>query len=512
MARNPRKPAAPTKKHLARLERERRQTRIIVITSVVVVLAVVLLIGYGILNQTVLAKLRPVAVVNGDNIRTSLFQAQTRYVRYAVIRNAMQTYQMVQYFGQDPSMAGQFIQQLQQYQAQLSPVTIGNQVLDNLIDDRLIRQEAARRGITVSDEEIQKAFEAAFGFFPDGTDTPTPTFEPLATSTYSVLQMTLIPPTPTETITPTMTATATITPTATLTPTFTATASATLPLPTSTITGELSLTPDSSPTATDTPTATPTDTATPTNTATPTQTFTPTVTETITPTLTQAPTSTPTPYTTEGYAKLYQDSFTQLEKDYGITADDLRYVIESQLYRQKVMEAIVGDLPPTEEQVWAEHILVADETLAKDIRLRLEEGEDWTLMARTYSTDDSNKNNSGDLGWFGKGRMVKVFEDAAFALKVGEISQPVKSDFGWHIIRVLGHEDRPLNGDEYDALKNQKFTDWLTEQRNAGEVQINDFWTTIVPAEPTLPPELEAYIQQNTTNQPGTQPQFPTTP
>ena len=140
MARNPKKQAAPTKKHLARMERERRQTRYIMIGAAVVVVAVVGLIIYGILNQTVLAEMRPVALVNGEAIRSDLFKDQARYVRYIMVRNAENTYQMAQYFGQDPSMAANFVQQLQQVQAQLTPNVMGNQVMDTLIDNILIKR------------------------------------------------------------------------------------------------------------------------------------------------------------------------------------------------------------------------------------------------------------------------------------------------------------------------------------------------------------------------------------
>jgi len=98
------------------------------------------------------------------------------------------------------------------------------------------------------------------------------------------------------------------------------------------------------------------------------------------------------------------------------------------------------------EQVWAQHILVDTEGEALQVLDRLSKGEDWNKIAAEVSTDSYSKdNNGGDLGWFGRGVMVKEFEDAAFSLKVGEISQPVKTAFGYHIIHILGHEFRSVN-------------------------------------------------------------------
>lgn len=471
MAKNPKKPIAPTKKHLARVERERRQIQYIVIGAGVVVLSVVVLIIYGILNQTILAERRPVATVNGEPIPSSLFKDQTRYMRYILVRNAESTYQMAQYFGSEPSMAANFAQQLQQVQAQLEPINMGNQVMDTLVDDLLIRQKANELGISVSEDEIEQAFRAAFGFYPDGTPTPSPTLEVIPTMTYSPLQLTLIPPTPTETITPTLTATATLTPTATLEPGITPSATASL--------------------------APATETATPSPTSSP------------TPELSPTATSSPTPYTTEGYATLVADTFTQLEENYGIKQATLRRVIESQLYRERVMAAVVTDVSATEEQVWAEHILVDNEELAKDIFQRLQDGEDWSLMASTYSTDDSNKNKSGDLGWFGKGQMVKPFEDAAFAAKVGETTQPVKTDFGWHIIRVLGHENKPVSPETYQQLREQKFQEWLSTVREESKIDIKDWWYEIVPETPALPNEIIQYILANSQQSAFPSPEIP---
>jgi parvulin-like peptidyl-prolyl isomerase len=456
MAKNPRKETFPTKKHIARVERERIQTRNITLISVAVVLVVLIILGYGILNQTVLQQTRPVAVVNGDKIRANTFEAQTRYARYTLVNNATSTYQFAQMFGSDANTLMSFAQQLQQYQAQLVPNVMGEQVLNRLIEDQLIKQEAQRRGITVSKQEVGKAFEEAFRFFPDGTATPTATLEPMPTSTLSAQQLTLIPPTlaPTET------------PTIDLTQTAEAQA----------------LTPTADTNTAEAPTETPTQAATSTPEVEP------------SPTLAPTETATPTPYTMEAYETQYAETVNQFDEQFKVTEKDLYYVIETQLYRQKLMEAITADTPRTSEQVWALHILVEEEQLAKDILAQLEQGGDWGQLASTYSTDSSNKNKGGDLGWFGKGRMVPEFEEAAFALGVGETSEPIQSQFGYHIIRVLGHEERPLSDEEYLQTLDAAFQTWLDEQREKSEIEINDFWMEIVPTEPTLPVEIEQFI------------------
>jgi parvulin-like peptidyl-prolyl isomerase len=171
-------------------------------------------------------------------------------------------------------------------------------------------------------------------------------------------------------------------------------------------------------------------------------------------------------------------------------------VIESQLYREKVMEAILGNLEQEQEQVWARHILVADEATARMILNQLKEGQDWYALAAQFSTDTSNKDQGGDLGWFRRGVMDAAFEEAAFKLEPGEISEPVQSQFGWHIIQVLGKAMRQLSPSDYEQFKTQEFQDWLTEQRDNSEVVIEEYWIDRVPTEPNLPPEVDAFIQQ----------------
>ena len=83
----------------------------------------------------------------------------------------------------------------------------------------------------------------------------------------------------------------------------------------------------------------------------------------------------------------------------------------------------------------ASHILVKTEEEAKEIKLKLGKGADFSALAKEYSLDN-NKDDGGNLGYFTKGQMVPAFEDAVASLKVGETSSPVKTDFGYHIIKL----------------------------------------------------------------------------
>ncbi|MBI4151276.1 peptidyl-prolyl cis-trans isomerase [Candidatus Woesearchaeota archaeon] len=87
------------------------------------------------------------------------------------------------------------------------------------------------------------------------------------------------------------------------------------------------------------------------------------------------------------------------------------------------------------KQVRASHILVKTEQEANSILFDLKRGASFEDEAKKHSLCPS-KNKGGDLGWFGKGMMVKEFENAAFSLPVGELSKPVKTQFGYHIIKV----------------------------------------------------------------------------
>jgi peptidyl-prolyl cis-trans isomerase C len=146
--------------------------------------------------------------------------------------------------------------------------------------------------------------------------------------------------------------------------------------------------------------------------------------------------------------------------------DDLRRQILVQATLKKVADTEVTDEKVKAyyeahkdafRQVRASHILLETEEQANEAKKRLTEGGDFSALAKELSTDPSAKENGGDLGFFQKDQMVKAFADRAFAMKVGEISDPVKTEFGYHIITVTEVKDaEPIDGLDPQALMGVK--------------------------------------------------------
>lgn len=423
-----------TRKQQNRVLREQRQRRMIYIATVSIAALVVLVLGYGALDTLVLQQNKPVASVDGENISLADFQARTRYDRYQLIQNTYSLQQYEQMFSFDPNSAGYFTQQIQTNIMLLeSPEILGDQVVEELINDVVIAKEAEKMGITVSDAEVDIALQEAFGYFASGTPTPEPTGTPYATATYSPQQKTLVPPT------------ATSQPTATETADPTETSEA----PTATPTEEVEVAPTESPT----------------------------------------PFPTATPYTEEGFNQAYTDYVASLEAEAEFSDQQFREIFRARLLYDKVLEEVTKDVESMEDYVWARHILVGSKEEAAIIMGKLEAGQDWSELAAEYSIDESNKFNGGDLGWFDGSTMIEEFSNIAFSLtEVGEISQPFETSFGWHIVQLLGKEQRPATSDRLDQIKQEKFAEWLASVKAEMEIEKFDNWVGKVPTTPATPP------------------------
>jgi len=421
------KPKTATRKHIARLEKERKQVALVRTVAFAMFGVIALLLVYGYIDLNYLQLQKPVAEVNGDKITIEQWQerVQLQRVNFANLYQRYQIYQ--QQFGLDVS------QQLQELEYYLqSPEAIGQLVIDQMINEVLINQEAERRGITVSDEEVEQSVRELYGFFPDGTPVPTITATAFEYPTLTSEQLTIYP--------------STATPTKVLTST---------PEPTST--------PDPAVTPTATFTAAP-----------PTPTFVP---EDVPPTA--------TPFTLEGYQTEYQLTVDEYQS-YGISEETLRSAYRNDLLRKKLSEAITADTPTTEEQVWARHILVNTEAEAEDTYALLVSGTDFAKLAQQTSVDTGSGARGGDLGWFGRGAMVPEFEEAAFSQEIGAIGEPVQSQFGYHIIQVLGKQELPLTPSQIQQNRDAAFSDWLTTALDEADTTTYDTWTQHIPEPPNL--------------------------
>lgn len=424
---------------LSRHERDLIAQRYIIIGAAIFGIALLAVLGWALYDYNVVQPAQPVARVGTEQISSSEYQRAIRYTRFLQL-DTLRRYRELQ--RESPDLAAYVEQQAQQIVDSMSSAnaqSFGQQVLSNLIDDKLIRQEAARRGLTASPEEIQARLENNFGYYPDGRPSATPTATDLPAEF-----LTYVPPTLNPTTVAGWTPTPTITPTQTLTPTATATAG---------------------------PSPTPM------------------------PTLTPFPTS--TPLSTEDYGTQVAGFTGDLKRDAGLSDADLRYFIESDILRTKLSESLGAEVPATEEQVHARHILVADQATAQQLYDMLQVGIDWDMLAAQYGTDASST-RGGDLGWFGHySGFDTTFVAKAYETQVGTVSQPFQTQFGWHLVQVLERAERPLTASQVSQARDSKLQTWLSEQ----QAKVNDdgtplvemlpVWSERVVSEPSVPLDLQ---------------------
>ena len=119
---------------------------------------------------------------------------------------------------------------------------------------------------------------------------------------------------------------------------------------------------------------------------------------------------------------------------------------------RKLYDAQVAQIKP-EEEVSARHILVESEDKAKELNDKIKAGGDFVALAKEFSKDPGSKEDGGNLGYFGHGQMVPQFEEVVFKMNKGDVSDPVKTQFGWHLIKI--EDKRIKQPPAFDIVKDR---------------------------------------------------------
>lgn len=375
-----------TKKEIRRSKKARRQERMILVGVIVVAFVVVAVLAFGFYQEYIAKPAEAVAIVGEVPIRTDTYQKMARYYR-SNLKNQLDMLedQLARLDQNDESTQyiSQYYQQyIEQLQSQLPDETLGPQVLDDLIDDELIRQEAARRGIVVTPEEVQLEIETQFGYERN-------------------------PPTPTPT--PIITATLTITPTPTTAPMtldeFQEQYATTLKS-----LGERAGFSEAD--------------------------FRRIFEAMLLRQKLQEAMGQEVPTIAD------QVHARQVQVESEEQAQAIMTLLNKDTDDASALGAIRFLLAQGEE-VKTEEEIKAEKDPQKLLTQLRESDDPFAFLAQNFSKDTTNKDQGGELGWFSKGTMVTEFEDAAFGTPLGEFSEPVETQYGWHIINVEEKEETP---------------------------------------------------------------------
>lgn len=432
------------REYLSRAEREHMWQRRALITIGTLVSISVVVLAVALIYENVIRPREAVSTVDGEKITTESYQDRVRFIRWQTGQQIRELYALTG----DLNTVSQYANQL------TNPITIGSQVLDEMEEEILLDEEAKARGITVDeaaiDQRVDEYMAQGLGLTLPGAPTATPTTVPTITPTP------LVSPTPT-----TAPATATLAPTATL--------------------AEGESAPEATEAATEeSVTGTPAATATATATLPAAQ---------IQATLDQA-------------AKTY---FDRARAGADVDRETVRKVFYYDALRTALRDALGADVPAEELQVNARHILIAFDpgatsqaTIATDdqkaaalekanaVMAALQNGEPFADLAATMSDDTGSAQNGGELGWQSPDGFVPAFADTVTTAEVGTIAGPIETEFGYHIIQVLGREVRALTPSQLSQARSDRFTEWLSEKKAAADIERSDHWLDRIPEKPTF--------------------------
>lgn len=463
---------AETRKEKRIKARDRERNRKIYLGTAIIFGLVILILLIGAFDQFVRKPSSPVATVGEDKISTKAFQKRALYQESQLVNQYQQMSQLEQQFGGQ----GFFTSQLAQIQATLSsPFALGSSVVDQMVNEAVIRQEAEKRGVTVTDEEVEQALRdevaASRGAVTEPQATQTAEAATAATATAELWTPT---PAPTLDVSAALSGTESVTGTVNVAPTP-------APLPTRPILTDEQYQEGLT---------------------------------TLEERLKAISGMSLDDYREIIRSRLLAEKLTDIIGEEKVSPTQEEAHVRHILLRVEepapdlnsgagITETVnisdLADLPSpvaitaTEDISGVTGITATEEisglagisqttgvtesiptgpmddaaalALAEKLRQRILDGEDFAKLAEEYSQDPGSAANGGDLGWFGRGAMVPEFEDVAFSLPVGEVSEPVRTQFGWHLLEVLEKDDaRPKDEATLQREKQQAFQQWLQEQ------------------------------------------------
>jgi len=406
---------APTRRQMALSRKEREQMRLLYMGLGLVVVLVLVVLGIGLLQTYVFEPNAPVAIVNGKEISTGAYQTRVRYERFILEDQIQQIRLQLESLPPEGEGDDQFTQLIRnQYQQLGSQLLQQRGVVDrqtlDVMTSEILIEEETQRRGITATEEEVKESIDRFLAAREGGLTAASASATSTARADASATATLWTPTPTFTPSPTLTTTTEITQ----------------------------------------PTATPANTSTP------------------------APTPTLNVISDDALATQYTNWLNTLAEQSNVDEADYREYMRLAVLQKKLDEALKDEVPTSAEQAHARHILVETEEEANTVIKRLKAGEDFADLAAELSTDTGSAANGGDLGFVPRGRFVQPVEDAIFSLPIGEISDPIQSQFGWHVVEVLEREERELSPADYSRSQQAALSNWLVEAR--AKASIEDLW------------------------------------